>query len=119
MARPMLLMQEVLLSELWAKQQVGVPVSTLIQQELLDITPPTLTKLLRFMSILEQEELKENPDIYEMIYNSMFPDWLTSNEEVLIMTQPNGAKYIGKFPLGKWITIETKTINVGTIEGGE
>ena len=102
MARPMLLMQEVLLSDLWAKQQVGVPVSTLIQQELLDITPPTLTKLLSYMSILEQEEMKENEFVYQMVYSSLFPDWLTANEEIQIMKQPNGWKYVGKFPLGHW-----------------
>lgn len=102
MARPMLLMQEVLLSDLWSKQQVGVPVSTLIQQEELDITPPTLTKLLSYMSVLEQEEMKENELVYTMVYNSLFPDWLLVNEELLIMKQPHGWRYIGQFPLGYW-----------------
>ena len=103
MARPMLLMQELLLSDLWIRQQVGVPVSTMIQQDKLNITPPTLTKLLSYMSLLEQEEMKENPDVYQMIYDSLFPEWLVSNEEMQIMTQPNGQKYTGTFPLGHWI----------------
>lgn len=104
MARPMLLMQEELLSILWQKQQVGVPVSTLIQQEQIDITPPTLTKLLTYMSALEDQALQkeENHDTYNMIYNSLFPQWLIDHEHVPIMRQPNGWKYVGQFPLGIW-----------------
>ena len=102
MARPMVLMQEILLSILWSKQQIGVPIRTLIQQNKLNITSPTLAKLLSYMSILEQEEMKENEEAYSLIYKSLFPNWLLAHEDIQLMTQPNGWKYKGKFPFGYW-----------------
>lgn len=55
------------------------------------------------MHILEQEELKENPEVYQMIYDSLFPQWLVENDETHVtMVQPYGWKYVGMFPLGKW-----------------
>ncbi len=131
MARPMILMQEYLLSLLWNKYHMGVPVTTIIKQESIPLTPPTLTKLLKHMSLLEQEEMKENPDTYQIIYDSLFPKWLTDRlldkdddiklltkvatgqlnpayiePQILdgdIVTQPKSCFYEGTFPIGKWV----------------
>lgn len=101
MARPMVLIQEPLLSELWYKASIGVPVSTLIEQEQLNISPPTLTKLLKCLTALEETT---DDKVYSIIHSSLFPAWLEALEDVPIVSQPSAYKYIGQFPLGKWIS---------------
>lgn len=105
MARPTILMQEDLLSEIWAKYNQGVPVLTLIKQyEIEDIiTPPTLTKLLKYVSALENINPEGPQEAYELIYNSLFPTWIGGyNSCCPIVTQPKTWKYIGNMPFGKW-----------------
>ena len=104
MSRPMLLMQESLLSDLWYRHSTGVPILTLIKQEQINITAPTLTKLINYMTQLENIDTENelNEPLYETVYLSLFPSWLEENELELVV-QPHGWFYEGLFPLGKWI----------------
>lgn len=100
MARPMILMQEALLKELYDKYAQGVPVLKLIRQYKLDakITAPTLSKLLSYMKAMHQAD----SNISIIIYNSLFPNWLVTNTK-LINSSPNNWFYSGQMPLGKWV----------------
>jgi len=102
MARPTILMQECVLSDIWRKHQDGVPVLALIRQyDIGDIiTAPTLTKLIKCMTLMENAV----PEVEELIYNSLFPRWLLAEEDNLtVVTQPKGVFYKGVMPMGEWI----------------
>lgn len=99
MARPHLLIQEDLLSEIWYKHTQGVPVLLLIREYKLEVTPPTLTKLLSYMTAMESAV---DEDVRGTIYASLFPEWLISQEDRVIASQPHKMKYRGKMPLGEW-----------------
>lgn len=103
MARPMVLMQEDLLSELWRKHMDGVPVLALIRRNNIEdiITSPTLTKLLGYMSAMEDSQ---DSIVQDIIYASLFPEWLTEKaEELTVVTSPKDWYYKGKMPLGHWV----------------
>lgn len=101
MARPMVLMQEDLLNEIWYKHAQGVPVLAVIRQFDLDgkITAPTLTKLLSYVTAMESSS---DDTVSDIIYASLFPVWLTDNEAIIV-TNPPDFYYTGKMPLGRWI----------------
>lgn len=107
MARPMLLVQEDILSDIWFKHTQGVPILALIRQENLPITSPTLTVLLGYMTALEAAEQSRNTEVYATIYASLFPAWLANDDEEIkppsVMQQPKSWFYTGKMPLGKWV----------------
>lgn len=100
MARPMVLMQEDLLNEIWYKHAQGVPVLAVIRQFDLDgkITAPTLTKLLSYVTAMQDS----SEEVSNLIYKSLFPVWLTDNEAIIV-TNPPDFYYTGKMPLGRWI----------------
>lgn len=109
MARPMLLMQRETLNKLWLSHAEGVPISTLIQKHELRITPPTLTKLISYMTALESTT---NTKVAKIIDASLFPKWLDEAErtdpivgelDVRTVVQPSRYRYEGKMPLGKWV----------------
>lgn len=103
MARPMVLMQEDTLNELAYKYAQGVPVLAVIRQFNLEgkITAPTLTKLLSYMTAMQAESA--STEVAAIIYDSLFPKWLSDNEQNLIMSNPPEWYYTGKMPLGKWV----------------
>ncbi len=98
MARPMFLIQPLLLDKLWEGYKAGVPVCRLIRDNDLSITPPTLTKLLKHYTMYANA----NDDTLERtIHKSLFPEWLTLSED-LIVKQPPNYRYTGIMPIGKW-----------------
>lgn len=103
MARPMLLIQKALLTELYSQYSEGVPVSKLISKFSLDITHPTLGKLLTYMENL-QLATDEDHEARHIINASLFPEWL-ANEAKPIVKQPYSWRYEGKMPLGKWVEV--------------
>lgn len=102
MARPMLLVQEDILSDIWYKHSTGVPILALIRQENLKITSPTLKVLLNYMDALDTLE-GSNDAMYQIVYDSLFPEWLTEKEDQTVVQQTKSHRYQGKMPLGKWI----------------
>jgi len=98
-------MQEELLSELWYKYTTGVPICLLIKQYNLSVTPPTLTKLMKYVDALET---CKDEDVQSTIYASLFPEWLTQDETVKSLVAPNGWKYKGVMPLGEWVNLNEK-----------
>ena len=100
MARPMILMQEDKLVELYDKFAIGVPVLSIMRQYKLDnvTTPPTLTKLLKHYKAYR---LSEDIIVKAIIYNSLFPSWLREATK-LTVTTPKEWYYQGKMPLGTW-----------------
>lgn len=98
MARPMLLIQKDLLIELHDKHIKGVPVSRLIKDHNLDITSPTLSKLLTHFEASEKAKEQNSKDL---ILASLFPPWLgESNKDIVL--QPQDWVYHGRMPLGEW-----------------
>lgn len=101
MARPMILIKEKLLNEIYNKYKQGVPVLKLIRQYSLgeSITAPTLTKLLSYKIAMETTKNKE---IKQSIKTSLFPEWLDANKGN-VQTNPKEWYYVSKMPLGEWI----------------
>lgn len=101
MSRPMILMQEAKLKELYEKFSLGVPVLSIIRTYRMEgiTTPPTLTKLLRHYHAYCTSS---NNTVKNMIFNSLFPEWLTSDKNKLTSTTPKNYFYQGKMPLGIW-----------------
>lgn len=95
MARPMLLMKENLLDELYNKHKDGVKYNTLIAKYDLPVSGPTLKKLLKYYTVMQNSDI----EVKRIIYASLFPKWL--KEE---LQYQNAAKwvYIGTMPLGNW-----------------
>lgn len=98
MARPMILIQQELLEKLWESHQLGVPICKLIAVHDLNITPPTLTKLISYMEAKDEAKFEK---VVTLIENSLYPPWLV-NSNLPVVKQPNTYRYTGKFPLGQW-----------------
>jgi len=89
-----------LLLTLYERKQLGVPLSRLIADFNLDIARGSLTPLLNhYHSALKKET--SMPELAEGIFASLFPPWLTDNNEV--QQNPDSWSYQGYFPLGKWV----------------
>lgn len=101
MARPMLLINEQMLLRLHEQHEAGVPICKLIVKFNLNITPPTLTKLISYMSAMHTSK---DASIINTIRESLFPEWLklNNNPANVVVKQPGTYRYTGKFPLGKW-----------------
>lgn len=100
MPRPMYLIKEPYLKELTDLHSAGVPVATLVNKYSLDITPPTLSKLIKTM----RNYLECNNERGRVVMEaSLFPEWLKNMEDGPLGKQPTTHKYIGPFPIGKWI----------------
>lgn len=100
----MVLVKKSLLSVIHKKWSQGVPALLLIRLYELEgkITPPTLTKLLKFMSVMS--ETKDN-EVKAVIAESLFPKWLSAearNSKESICKQPKTMVYRGRMPLGYW-----------------
>lgn len=100
MPAPMYLIQQPLLTTLAEQAKIGVPVKVLVRKYELDITSPTLSKLIGHM----QAYLDcSNPKSKAIIEASLFPNWLMFRDDKQLVRQPPSYKYEGSFPLGKWI----------------
>lgn len=95
MARPMLLMQESLLHELYSKHKDGVKYNTLIRNYDLPLTGPTLRKLLKYYNVMQSADQQ----VGDTIRASLFPEWLT--EELQYQDAAEWV-YRGTMPLGNW-----------------
>lgn len=97
MPRPMLLMQQKELVDMHAKRKEGVPVSRIIKDYELEITHPTLSRLIEYYELYMQA----NDEIKPIIFSSLFPEWLSSSTDILVK-QPTEYVYRGRMPLGQW-----------------
>ncbi len=95
MARPMILIEEALLKELYTKHKDGVKYNTLIKHYDLDITGPTIKKLLYFYDFMVTSE----PVLSSMIRKSLFPKWLVNEVQ---QQKPGEWAYAGTMPIGSW-----------------
>jgi hypothetical protein len=102
MARPMILINEKLLVELYDKYVAGVKYETLIRKCDLPITGPTLKKRLNFYEHMLATQ-RNAPEISEKIRRSIFPQWLVDDVEV---QDSSMWQYEGVMPLGEWISNE-------------
>lgn len=102
MARPMLLIPKPLLEQLYYENTEGVPVSVLVRKHNLNITHPTLTKLISCLQYAHEAK----PAVKKIILSSLFPEWLedvnNTSIDKPVYKQPSTWRYTGKFPLGKW-----------------
>lgn len=94
------------LADIHYKKNLGVSISALIRQLDYKITPPTLKLLLMQFGahkiLLDSEHIA--PKRRESnIYCSFFPLWVANLPPKLAVQQcPNGIRYTGLFPYGKW-----------------
>lgn len=99
MARPMLLIKEPLLRQLWLANEEGIPLSKLLRKHHIPLSPPTLAKLINFMSIIDSIQLEAG--LRDIVYKSVFPQWLAI-ENGSVHKQPENWHYRGKMPFGYW-----------------
>lgn len=91
-------MQESLLKTIHEKRKLDVPLTKLIQQHKLDITHPTLSRMLtHYEALVSPDIVQANA---ERIRASLFPEWLAGPRAVV--SQPADWYYTGMFPLGEW-----------------
>lgn len=95
----MYLIKEDLFKKLYDKYKQGVPISKLIQQHDLGVTPPTLTKLIMYYDAWQEAS---NDEVGEIIYNSLFPKWINEADSDITL-QNSDWRYEGKMPLGQWV----------------
>ena len=91
-----------LLAHLWLRYSVGVPIRKLHRDAKLNISIPVFTLLIKYYE--ESNDITQPVSITNTIYNSLFPEWL-HGELKHVQSQPPDWKYIGQFPLGKWLKI--------------
>jgi hypothetical protein len=108
MARPMILMQRSLLEDLHTEYVRGVPIAKLKVKYSVNLTPPTLNKLIQHFDIAKSNETTnvvrhkvDGQKIATTVYNSLFPEWLNNSTETLV-TQDSSWYYTGMFPFGEW-----------------
>ena len=83
------------LAELQKLRTLGVPIKRLLLDHNIDMTIPTLVKLLDVYADFEVDKNIET-------YNALFPAWIVPHIES-VQIQPNKWRFYGKFPKGKWI----------------
>lgn len=99
MSRPMILLRKDVLEEMHGKRKLNVPLTSLIKQHRLDMTHPTLSKLLSYYDALTRVP---DQDTAETIKASLFPEWL-SRSCGSVVSQPYEWYYSGTFPFGRWV----------------
>lgn len=103
MARPMVLMQSNDLQQLYGEWKLGVPVKKLKDKYSIELTEPTIKKLLNYYDI----GFTANQEIQKQVFDSLFPDWLVKamNKTHTMYRgyyQPSEYFYTGRMPLGEW-----------------
>ncbi len=101
MARPIKLVKRKILFEIAELHKDGVPISFLIRKFKLNITPPTLSKLVDYTLKFIDCEQTNQATAALLIHHSLWPEEFKFDRDVI--TQPNNYAYIGKMPLGKWV----------------
>lgn len=99
MARPMILIKEPLLRQLWLANEEGIPLSKLLRKHHIPVSAPTLAKLLNFMAMADNDTI--DAALSKTINASVFPEWLAT-ENGSIVVQPENWHYRGKMPFGYW-----------------
>lgn len=95
----MILIKQPLLTNIMLAHYEGVPVCALIRKHHLPITPPTLAKLINYMSMAKDSQIAD--DAKQRILASLFPDWLIPLEGSVHTQEPNW-HYKGRMPFGEW-----------------
>lgn len=90
------------LNEALLRQSYGVPITRIIADYNLDISRPLFVKLLDCYQLSQTTQLTEEERNSSIIYKSLFPDWLDS-DNMQVQEQPEGWAYEGRFPWGKWV----------------
>lgn len=85
------------LSQIYGRDILGVPLAKIVKQLDLDITPKAMSTLLYWY----KETIEAHPETAKVILDSLFPIWL-DEESNLVQENPEGWVYIGRFPLGYW-----------------
>lgn len=100
--RPMKLIQFDVLKELHSRHELGVPVTRLIKDYELDISRPSLAKLIEYFDLYQVQYRDYYSYTVNTIKSSLNPEWLEKNCNI-VQTQPKHYKYIGEMPLGYWV----------------
>lgn len=94
--RPIKLIRQDLLEELYEKHTYGVPYTELVKRYDLPIIPITLKSRLKWYG----DALTAPEEVRAMVFASLFPVWLTER----VQSQKH-TKYLyeGVMPIGRWI----------------
>lgn len=98
MARPILLMKKDTLAPIYEKREIGVPLTKLIEQYHLNITHPTLARMIDNYAALDSAK---NKCIKDLLEKALFPSWLV-NQNNQVCKQPKDWYFAGIFPYGEW-----------------
>ena len=82
------LLSKATIAELRERLEMGVPLATAIDKLNLDVSRPTVKRLV---------DLARHPEFDE----SLFPPWL-NEDGPSVQEQPDDWNYVGYFPLGEW-----------------
>lgn len=87
------LLNKLMLDDIQRLLDIGVPLAKIIREAELEMSQPSVTKLLKWY---KQSQLPTGETAC-IITLSLFPKWLAYEQE-----QPEGVEYKGYFPLGEW-----------------
>lgn len=97
----MVLMHLIDLDQIHKEHSLGVPVAKLIAKYGIELTDPTVTKLIKYYDALFKAA---DAEVKETITNSLNPQWLKdqSYKYFEVHYQPYEWYYSGRMPLGEW-----------------
>lgn len=98
MARPIKLVKRKVLEEIYKKFKMGVPLSLLIREHSLDLSRPSLAKLISYLTERDEADAPTK----DIIEDSLYPAWAEKNKRIVVIAKGN--KYIGQMPNGYWET---------------
>ncbi len=108
MARPIVLIQKKVLIPMFERYCTGVPVTILIKQNKLKLSSPTIKKLFDYLQHIidfEKKGSKQDLEMANIIRNSLFPDWIAKNKNIVVSQDIKKQIYSGTMPVGTWKTI--------------
>jgi hypothetical protein len=93
------LVSESVLKEVISREHLGVPLTKIIDQLGLDISRPSLRKLITYYSNLHRITENTYGGGPLNVRSSLFPVWLQED----VQEQPDNFTYVGMFPWGMWV----------------
>jgi hypothetical protein len=87
------------LSSIFDLTDIGVPLAKVLRDKDLDACRPVISKLLDSYALATRDDVMTK--IRSRVFASLFPLWLEERPE--IQEQPDGWKYRGRFPTGRWL----------------
>lgn len=105
MARLPILVKKDILLKAYEKWQIQVPITKIKQQLGLNISLPTLAKLIDWLdlaNLLKAQSNSTNNELVAKIFASLFPEFVKFKNGINETTPPSNYQYKGLMPFGNW-----------------